>query len=548
MAPPLSSEALHRSQLGRISSIVFSASRVKGNDGLELQSHVGGEGVDADGEAGVLAAGGEDVDEQVRGAVDHCGVIDEVRGGVDGAGDVEDLSDPGEAPEFGAEGGEEAERRESCRLCSLFDAEVVAELAGDQAGPVEGNVAGGVERRSVDDGHHVAAERRERVGDGEAQLADALVGVGGGNGAVISFRPFAATRTTRSGTEARRLDLVHAVIMRATGAGWYDMFMTETAIAGSRPIVVVVYPGFQGLDVMGPCDVLAQANVHRPGTYSIDVAGTRRQVTTSAGVTLNARRFDDGVGASIDTLVVPGARAEALVALLADGSALASIRTAAGNAQRIASVCSGAFVLARLGLLARRRATTHWSGWDLLVAADPTIVLERDRLVVRDGNVWTSGGVASGMDLALALVEEDCGADVALAVSRDIVMPLRRRGQAAYAATDRPGAGDATESPVLREIHRQTRRRITVVELAEAVGMSPRTLHRHCLEHLGSTPGRLIVDALLDRARAELIASGSPIKEIAQRTGFSDESALSRAFARTYGMTPRAFRESFHSV
>jgi len=285
---------------------------------------------------------------------------------------------------------------------------------------------------------------------------------------------------------------------------------------------------------------------------SIAVVGTRRQVTTSAGVTLNARRFDDGVGASVDTLVVPGAPAEALVALLADRSVLASIEAAAGHAQRIASVCSGAFVLARLGLLAGRRATTHWSGWDLLATADPTSVLERDRLVVRDGNVWTSGGVASGMDLALALVEEDCGADVALAVSRDIVMPLRRRrrrrGQAAYTATDRPGAGDATESPVLREIHRQTRRRITVVELAEAVGMSSRTLHRHCLEHLGSTPGRLIVDAALDRARAELIASGSSIKQIAQRTGFSDESALSRAFARTYGMSPRAFRESFHSV
>ena len=117
---------------------------MKGNDGLDLEGHVGGEGVDADSEAGVVAASGEDVDEQVRGGVDHRGVIHEVRCGVDGAGDVEDLSDPGEAPEFGAEGGEEAERGESGRLCSLFDAEVVAELAGDQGGPVEGNVAGGL--------------------------------------------------------------------------------------------------------------------------------------------------------------------------------------------------------------------------------------------------------------------------------------------------------------------------------------------------------------------------------------------------------------------
>ena len=318
--------------------------------------------------------------------------------------------------------------------------------------------------------------------------------------------------------------------------------------ATTRLVVTFLYPGVQALDVTGPADVLAQANAHRPGAYELRFAGARRRVVTSSGLEL---RSDGAVPASLPrgaTALIPGAAAHAVVDLLADDDAVRSVRHLLHAADRIASVCSGAFVLARCGLLAGRRATTHWAGWQLLRDAEPTVELERDRLVVVDGHIWTSGGVASGIDLALAMVEADLGADVALAVSRDIVVPLRRTGQAAYMAGSTPTTDTSHTSPVLQAIRAAGARRLSVPELAARVAMSERTLHRHCLDQFGTSPGRLIVEASLDRARASLVASDAPLKRIARDSGFSDESALSRAFSRTYGMSPSAFRERFRAT
>ncbi|MBV8386847.1 MAG: AraC family transcriptional regulator, partial [Acidimicrobiia bacterium] len=189
-----------------------------------------------------------------------------------------------------------------------------------------------------------------------------------------------------------------------------------------RRVVIVAFPDVQSLDVTGPAEVFAAG-----GGYRVEVvAPTAGVVRASSGIALWADRALADVRGPTDTLVVAGGAGTREV--MADETFVSAIRRLAPKCRRVSSVCSGAFVLAAAGLLDGRRATTHWGWCDLLAESFPTVTVEPDRIFVRDGDVWTSAGVTAGIDLALAMVEDDCGRDVALAVARRLVVFLKRPG------------------------------------------------------------------------------------------------------------------------
>jgi transcriptional regulator GlxA family with amidase domain len=330
--------------------------------------------------------------------------------------------------------------------------------------------------------------------------------------------------------------------------------MSKTASSDVAPstcarIVIVLFPGTQPLDAVGPADVFEQATVRSPGSYEVVYAAQRTSVRLTPSLEVHTTTFDALELSAADTLLVPGGTADGLTEFIADTEAMSWLTDAAAGAGRTVSVCTGAFVLAALGLLAGRTATTHWAAWDLLAAYEPAVEIDREAIFVQDGDVWTSAGVAAGIDLALAIVRADLGADVALSVSRDMVVPLvRAGGQAAFATTASREPDDGDLGALLTHIHANLSRNLHVSDIALAVGMSPRTLHRHCVERYGTTPARLVADIRLESARVALLATRSPLRRIAHDVGYADESAFSKAFSRRFAMSPSRFRAGFAAI
>jgi transcriptional regulator GlxA family with amidase domain len=317
----------------------------------------------------------------------------------------------------------------------------------------------------------------------------------------------------------------------------------------ARVIDVLTYPAVQLLDVTGPLQVFASANdlvagEGGPRPYVLKVvAQGGHGVTASAGLALAAEPLPP-VGQALDTLLVAGG--EGVEAASEDPAVVDWVRERAAQARRVASVCTGAFLLAAAGVLDGRRATTHWMYCGELARRFPAVRVESDPIFVCDGPIWTSAGVTAGIDLALALVEEDLGRSVALAVARYLVVFLKRPGgQAQFSATLSLQTADDKFGALHGWIGRHLGSDLSLSVLANHAGMSERSFSRHYAEATGQTPARAIERLRVEAARRQLSDSKVPVKRIARQCGFGTEETMRRSFLRLLSTNPQDYRARF---
>jgi len=316
-----------------------------------------------------------------------------------------------------------------------------------------------------------------------------------------------------------------------------------------RRVVLVAFEKFQALDLFGPAEVFSLATRYGVGEYAIEVvAPTADPIRTSSGVEISPTATLHGCRGPIDTLVVVGG--EGVPAAKADPALPRWIGRTAQRSRRVASVCNGAFLLAAAGLLDGRRATTHWAACDHLAERYPSVTVERDPIFVRDGNVATSAGVTAGMDLALALLEEDHGPEASLQVARGLVLFVRRPGGQAQFSTQL--STQAAEREPLRELQTwiadHLAEDLSVPALAERAHMSPRNFARAFSREIGTTPAAYVEEARVERARIALEESSAGVEEVARRCGFGTVETMRRAFHRRLGVGPAAYRSRFRPL
>ncbi len=319
-----------------------------------------------------------------------------------------------------------------------------------------------------------------------------------------------------------------------------------------RRVVIVAFPDVQSLDVTGPAEAfsLADRTAATPGDgYTIELVAARAQeLITSSGLRLAPHSGIDACDGPIDTLIVAGGRGARQAC--GDDALVAWLRSAATRTRRVCSVCTGAFLLARAGLLDGRRATTHWSACAALARTYSLVRVEPEPIFVRDGNVYTSAGVTAGIDLALALVEEDLGRDASLRVARELVLFIRRGG--AQAQFSLGLAGQEAQRASLRELQGWMADHLdsdlSVPVLAEQAFMSPRNFARVFTRETGTTPAAYVEQLRLERARTLLETTDLQLAEIARRCGFGTVETLRRGFARRLRVSPSDYRERFAAV
>jgi transcriptional regulator GlxA family with amidase domain len=318
-----------------------------------------------------------------------------------------------------------------------------------------------------------------------------------------------------------------------------------------KKIVMLSLPPAQGVDVMGPLEVFGLASrmleeeSGRPGyetelvTNSADLV-----IPTSSGIRINAHKHYGQVTGRVDTLFIA---AGAGTRVPADPVLLAWLRDMAGQTRRVCSVCTGAFLLANAGLLNGKRATTHWRYAESFAQQYPGVSWDPHPIWVQDGNIYTSAGISAGMDLALALIEEDHGNALALAVARRMVIFLRRPGsQAQFSvalaaqATKRRGLGD-----LQAWIAENLTKDLSIEALAQRAAMSPRNFVRVFARELGNTPARYVEQVRIEAARTQLEATDDTMDAIADRCGFSSAELLRRCFLRHFKIAPRQYRKHF---
>jgi transcriptional regulator GlxA family with amidase domain len=319
------------------------------------------------------------------------------------------------------------------------------------------------------------------------------------------------------------------------------------AMSNRRRIVIAVFPDVQALDVTGPSEVFSLAHrAAKGGAYEIElVASSGSPLRTSSGLQLVPDRALESCRGAIDTLVVAGGLGVRDAAR--DAQLIGWLKPAARRSRRVASVCTGAFVLARAGLLDGRRATTHWAACQALRRNYPKIDVDPDPIFVRDGNVYTSAGVTAGIDLALALVEEDLGREPALDVARSLVLFIRRPGGQAQFSSGL--AVQAAAQPGIREIQNwitdHLEADLSVPALAQRAFMSPRNFARVFSREVGMTPAAYVEALRIERARALLETTGMQLEEIAHRCGFGTVETIRRAFGRRLRVSPSDYRARF---
>ncbi|WP_327140623.1 GlxA family transcriptional regulator [Nocardia sp. NBC_01327] len=314
-----------------------------------------------------------------------------------------------------------------------------------------------------------------------------------------------------------------------------------------RVVLMVVYDGFQLLDLAGPADVFSAAAAlgATPG-YRVEVAAMRAgPVRTSSGVVVTAEHALGDWHDPVDTLLVAGGLT--FWTASADRELVAGIRQTAICAERVGSVCTGTFLLAHAGLLDGRRATTHWAGGDLLAEQFPTVTTEPDRIYVRDGHIWTSAGVTAGIDLALAIVAADHGPDLAREVARWLVVYLRRPGGqsqfSAPLASTPPQRNSLRTLQVWMEDHLSAD--LSLAGLAEHVGMSTRHFSRVFASETGTTPARYVEQVRIGAARRLLETTDQPMDRVAAAVGLGSPETLYRIFHRHLGIPPGEYRARF---
>ncbi|MCJ0765545.1 GlxA family transcriptional regulator [Variovorax terrae] len=312
----------------------------------------------------------------------------------------------------------------------------------------------------------------------------------------------------------------------------------------TKTIAILALPGVQLLDVSGPLDVFAQANAELGRElYTLRVVGRdSAPIRSSSGVRLVPDAVVGGPPERLDTLLVAGAPNAANTLL--NEPTVQWLRATARRARRFGSVCSGALFLAAAGLLDGRRVTTHWAVANDLKQAYPRITVEEDALHVRDGRLRTSAGVTAGLDLALSLVEEDCGREVAARVASQLVMFFKRPGgQLQFSRNGHTGvAGRSVLQEVQRWAAAHPAQNLSVDALAGRAGLSPRHFARLFHAEVGSTPAVWVERMRVSAARALLEAGAEAPKQVAARCGFANADTLRRSFVRHVGISPAMYR------
>jgi len=331
-----------------------------------------------------------------------------------------------------------------------------------------------------------------------------------------------------------------------------------TPSSAAMRVLIVAFPDVQTLDVTGPAEVFSAAARLGHAPYEITLATPEGQpVQTSSGFKIVPDSSLDGVAEAPDTIVIAGGAG--VEAELQDGRIARWI--GAQQARRTVSVCNGAFLLAEAGLLDGRRATTHWAACDELARRYPQVEVDPDPIFVRDthggtgthggagGHIATSAGVTAGIDLALALVEEDAGAEAALDVARWLVLFLQRPGgQAQFSAgLARPPADRAPLRELQAWLPGHLDADLSVEALARRAFMSPRNFARAFRREVGITPAAYVAELRLERARLELESGGLAVEEIARRCGFGTVETMRRAFRRRLSVSPGEYRRRFRT-
>ncbi|HEY2662227.1 MAG TPA: GlxA family transcriptional regulator [Caulobacteraceae bacterium] len=310
----------------------------------------------------------------------------------------------------------------------------------------------------------------------------------------------------------------------------------------TRAIGFLIFPDFQLLDAAGPLSTFEIAGRFGAGAYALTVLASKAgAVASSSGATMNAVALVDAP--PLDTLVIAGG--DGTRGAATDPVVIAFVQATAAHARRVASVCSGTYVLAEAGLLEGRRATTHWSRAADIARRYPKIRLEPDRIFIRDGDIWTSAGITAGIDLSLALVAEDLGEAIAQRTAQQLVVYRRRPGgQSQFSALLEMERPEGRFGPLLAWARERLDQSLNVEQLAEQAAMSPRNFARRFAEETGLTPARAVERLRVEIARERVEASPEPIDQIAIHAGFGDPERMRRAFVRAFGQPPQALRRA----
>jgi transcriptional regulator GlxA family with amidase domain len=307
-------------------------------------------------------------------------------------------------------------------------------------------------------------------------------------------------------------------------------------------IGVLIFPNFQLLDAAGPISVFEIAARCSGAPPAIKVmAATPGPLRSSSGVEMLARKF--GQASTISTLIIAGG--DGVEAAARDKCTIRFVQAVAKRGVRVASVCSGTFVLAEAGLLDGRRATTHWVRTKQFLATYPDVKLEPDRIFVRDGNVWSSAGITAGIDLALAMVAEDYGDEIVEKTARQLVLYHRRSGgQSQFSSLLELKAPTGRFGTLLTWAREHLKAPLTVEDLADRAGMSARHFTRAFIAETGTTPSKAIERLRTEVARQCVQSSSETIERVAETTGFRDPERMRRAFIRAFGQPPQSLRRA----
>lgn len=330
-----------------------------------------------------------------------------------------------------------------------------------------------------------------------------------------------------------------------------DMPIAPQKPPNVRVVEILAFPDAQLLDITGPLQVFASANdwARERGLalpYAVSVVAKASPILTSSGLGLMSKLLS-GNRTALDTLIVAGGRG--VHAAAEDKALMRWLILRAAHARRVASVCTGAFLLGAAGLLDGRRAVTHWGDCALLARRFPTVHVEVDPIFIRDDRFWTSAGVTAGIDLALAMVEDDFGHAATMAIARDLVVFLKRPGgQAQFSnALDmqrRDSGFDQLHAWVAGHLSND----LSVPALAAKAAMSERSFVRHYRAATGLTPARAVEKLRVEAAQQLLASTRVPVKHIAQRCGFGSEETLRRSFSRQLATTPQEYRDRFSAA
>ncbi|MFF5979446.1 GlxA family transcriptional regulator [Streptomyces olindensis] len=311
-----------------------------------------------------------------------------------------------------------------------------------------------------------------------------------------------------------------------------------------RLVILVGYDGAELLDISCVTSTLVAANrLGADPVYAVSVATPGgRAITCASGLTLEGQRSLERVRGPLDTLIVAGGIGHQAAA--DDPRIVGHVRRLAREGRRVASVCTGATVLAAAGLLNGKRATTHWQHADQLASAYPEIAVDPAPIFVRDGNISTSAGVTSALDLTLAFIEEDHGAELARAVARVLVTYLQRPGNQAQMSmfTGAPAPANSLVKRAVEHVTGHLAGDLTTAALAADAGVSERHLIRLFIDHLGKTPGRFVRDVRLEAAAHLLASTSLPVASVAAQCGFRTAETLRQAFVRRYEVSPSHYR------